>query len=311
MEGMPQGSIGIVKEETIIDLIRAYFYLLKDSGVDEETALDLAQEFSRESTNLVKIWPELCKVINDTLENRELIPKVSYDLKDVKLLPPIEKPSKIIGVALNYIDHAEETGREPPEKPMLFIKATSSIIGPNEPIIIPKHLEQVDYEAELVVVIGRKGRYIPEEDALNYVFGYTIGNDVSAREIQFGFPRHTLHSWAKSFDTFAPIGPWIVTVEDIDNPNNLDIELKINGETMQKSNTRNMIFNVSKLVSYISKGITLLPGDLIFTGTPAGVGSARKPPRFLKKGDIVEISIENIGKLVNKVEKEGEILDYW
>ena len=309
--GLPYEGVGIVIGDKIIDMVKIYYNDLTASGVSSHTALDLTQEFTEKSSNFVKIWLELKELTKKIVSDPEKYGEYTYKINEVKLLPPITTPSKIIGVALNYIDHAKETGREPPKKPMIFFKAVSSITGPNESIIIPKHLEKVDYEAELVVVIGKKGKNIPEDHAHNYIFGYTIGNDVSSRDIQFGFPNHTLHSWAKSFDTFSPIGPWIVTADEIQDPNNLNVSLKLNGETMQDSNTSQMIFKINYLVSYISKGITLYPGDLIYTGTPAGVGGAKKPPRFLRKGDKIEINIEKIGTLVNTVEREGEIIEYW
>ncbi len=310
-EGYPNESIGYVDSDgKVVDLVKLYYLKMREKGLSEDKAVSLTSEMVSSLDNFAIIWPELKRLIS-SVEDESLLEQAKVSVDEIEIKPPISKPSKIIGVALNYRDHAEETGRAPPERPMLFFKSITSIVGHNDYIIIPRHLEKVDYEAELVVVIGRKGRNIPIDHAFEHVLGYTVGNDVSARDIQFGFKNHTLHSWAKSFDTFAPIGPWIVTSDEIGDPNKLDISLRLNGEVMQSSNTENMIFNVAYLVSYVSQGISLCPGDLIFTGTPAGVGAARKPPRFLKSGDVVEINIQGIGTLKNKVILEGELVENW
>jgi len=219
------------------------------------------------------------------------------------LAAPIPDPPKVICIGLNYRDHAAESGAPIPAEPVLFSKFSSAIIGPEEPIVLPRVSHEVDYEAELVVVIGKRGRYIAEDQARNYVAGYTIGHDVSARDWQLRKPGG---QWlaGKTFDTFAPIGPALVTADEIRDPHRLSIELRLNGQVMQRSNTEQMIFTVDKLVAYISQVVTLQPGDLIFTGTPPGVGFARKPPVFLKPGDIVEIEIENLGILRNPVTAE-------
>ncbi len=226
-----------------------------------------------------------------------------YEHEQVRLRAPIPDPPKVICIGLNYRDHAAESGAPIPAEPVLFSKFSSAIIGPEEPIRLPRVSREVDYEAELVVVIGKRGRYIPEDQARNYVAGYTIGHDVSARDWQLRKPGG---QWlaGKTFDTFAPIGPALVTADEIRDPHRLSIELRLNGRVMQRSNTEQMIFTVDKLVAYISQVVTLQPGDLIFTGTPPGVGFARKPPVFLKPGDIVEIEIENLGILRNPVTAE-------
>ncbi|ABY91519.1 MAG: 5-carboxymethyl-2-hydroxymuconate Delta-isomerase [Caldanaerobacter subterraneus] len=211
----------------------------------------------------------------------------SYNLEEVKLLPPC-LPTKAICVGLNYRDHIEEMGDKEPEEPTLFIKPSTAVIGPDDFIVIPKMSERVDYEGELAVVIGKRAKNVSEKDALDYVLGYTIANDVTARDLQAKDGQWTR---AKSFDTFLPIGPWIET--DLD-PSSLDITTYVNGEVKQKSNTRHLIFNVPKLVSFISHIMTLNPGDVILTGTPSGVGP-------LKPGDVVTIEIEGIGKLTNRV----------
>ena len=217
-----------------------------------------------------------------------------------KLLAPLIPPN-LIAIGRNYLEHAKESNDNAPKAPIVFLKATTSIIDPGATIELPAMAPtQVDYEAELAVVIGRTARRVSETDALKYVFGYTCANDVSARDCQRNDPQ-----WArgKSFDTFAPLGPWIETELD---PGNQRISLKLNGETMQEANTSIMIFNVPHLISYLSRCVTLLPGTIILTGTPAGCGFARKPPVFLKPGDTVDVEIEGIGKLSNPVGAEKE-----
>src|SRR5206468_3746185 len=195
-------------------------------------------------------------------------------------------------------DHVEETKAPTPKQPLLFAMYSNAIIGPDEPIVIPPMSRQVDYEAELAVVIGRRARHVTPDAALDYVAGYTIVHDVSARDLQFSDGQ-----WlrAKSFDTFAPLGPYLVTKENLGDADGLGIELRLNGKTMQKSNTRNLIFKVRDLVSYISQVMTLEVADVIATGTPGGVGFTRTPPVFMKRGDVVEIEIERIGTLRNSV----------
>jgi 2-keto-4-pentenoate hydratase/2-oxohepta-3-ene-1,7-dioic acid hydratase in catechol pathway len=214
-------------------------------------------------------------------------------------LGPLFTPRNVICIGLNYKDHAAEGGVPLPEKPVVFAKLNGCVIGPNAPIILPPDTQQVDYEAELAVVIGRRCKGASEADALNYVAGYTCMNDVSARDFQFGD-----NQWvrAKSQDTFGPMGPYLVTSEDISDPQTLPIRCVVNGQVLQNSNTDKMIFGVRYLISFISRGITLEPGDVISTGTPHGVGFARKPPIFLKAGDEVVVEIDGIGKLSNRVQ---------
>jgi 2-keto-4-pentenoate hydratase/2-oxohepta-3-ene-1,7-dioic acid hydratase in catechol pathway len=214
--------------------------------------------------------------------------------------PPVPNPEKIVCIGLNYADHARETGIEPPSEPVIFNKLPSAVCGDWQPIVLPRASREVDFEAELVVVIGKEGRNIPRDEALAHVAGYCCGNDVSARDWQLRKPGA---QWllGKSFDTFAPIGPAIITADEIPDPNNLQILLRLNGQTMQRSCTKQFIFPVDYLVSYISNVCTLVPGDLIFTGTPPGVGFARRPPVFLKPGDVIEIEIERLGILRNPV----------
>jgi len=221
-----------------------------------------------------------------------------FNESDVRIKAPILRPAKLLGIGLNYRDHAEEFKIPIPAFPIVFGMYANAIIGPEDAIVIPPATSQVDYEAELGVVIGARALRVPLEKALDYVAGYTIVHDVSARDIQFGDKQWTR---GKTIDTFAPIGPCLVSRGDLGDGGGLDIELRLNGHTMQKSNTRNLIFNVAMLVSGISQTMTLEPGDVIATGTPSGVGYVRKPPVFLKPGDMVEIEIDGIGILRNPV----------
>ncbi len=211
----------------------------------------------------------------------------SVNLSEVKLLAPTA-PSKIVAVGLNYVDHAKELEMDIPDEPIIFLKPPTSVIGPEENIVLPSQSQRVDYEAELAVVIGKKARFISEDKAKEFILGYTCSNDVTARDLQ---KKDVQWTRAKSFDTFAPLGPWITT--DIE-PEDLKIELFLNGEIKQSSSSKNLIFNPYKLVSFISEVMTLNPGDVIMTGTPPGVGE-------LKSGDVVEVRIEKIGALKNYV----------
>jgi len=220
-----------------------------------------------------------------------------------KLLAPLV-PVNILALGVNYKKHGDETGMSYPEQPVLFLKATSSVAGHEEPLILPAAgPDCVDYEAELAVVIGRKAKNIKPAEAEDYILGYTCANDVSARDWQFDKQKG---QWArgKSFDTFCPLGPWIITKDEITDPNNLKISAILNGEIVQSSNTSQMIFNVREIVSNLSKSMTLLPGTIILTGTPEGIGFSRRPPLYLQEGDIISVEIEKIGKLTNKVIRE-------
>jgi len=222
--------------------------------------------------------------------NHHNLPKVD---ESIRLGSPISRPSKIICVGLNYSLHAKETGADIPEQPILFMKASSSLSGPYDPVIIPKNSEKTDWEVELAVVIGKKASYVSAEDAMNYVAGYAVHNDVSERDFQL---KHG-GQWVKgkSCDTFAPIGPYLVTKDEVSDPHNLRLWLSVNGEMLQDSTTSDLIFNIPKLVSYISQYMSLLPGDVISTGTPAGVGLGLDPPRYLKPGDVIELGIDGLG----------------
>jgi 2-keto-4-pentenoate hydratase/2-oxohepta-3-ene-1,7-dioic acid hydratase in catechol pathway len=221
----------------------------------------------------------------------------------VKLLPPVPDPPKIVCLGLNYRDHAAETGAKIPAEPVLFSKFATALLGPGRPIVLPAVSKKVDYEAELVLVVGKGGRRLTAAAALGHVAGYAVGHDVSARDWQL---EKDGRQWlaGKTFDTFAPLGPWLVTADEVPDPHNLAISLRLNGETMQNGNTRDMIFTAGVALAYISQVVTLQPGDLVFTGTPAGVGTARKPPVWLKGGDVVEVEIEGLGVLRNPVVQE-------
>jgi len=229
---------------------------------------------------------------------------VKYATSAVKLLPPVPDPGKILCIGLNYRDHAIEGGKAIPAEPVLFGKFPNTLIAHGDPIKLPKVAEKVDYEAELVIVIGKQGKHIPNTNAaFDFVGGYTIGHDVSARDWQF---RGEEKQWiiGKTFDTFAPTGPVLVTADELTNPHKLQVQLRLNGTTLQNSNTKEFIFGVPHLLWYISQCVTLEPGDLIFTGTPPGVGIARTPPVLLKAGDVAEVEIEGIGTLRNPVVAE-------
>ncbi|MCF6223317.1 MAG: fumarylacetoacetate hydrolase family protein [Flavobacteriaceae bacterium] len=220
---------------------------------------------------------------------------------DLRLGSPLCRPSKIVCVGLNYAQHAAESGMALPTEPILFFKATSAIVGPNDDLIIPKGSKKSDWEVELAVVIGKKASYVSKENAINHVAGYVLHNDYSEREFQL----EKEGQWVKgkSCDTFAPIGPFIVTTDEISNPHNLNLWLKLNGEIVQNSNTSDFIFDIPTVVSYISQFMTLLPGDIISTGTPFGVGLGFSPPKYLKPGDIVELGIDGLGTSKQQVKE--------
>lgn len=223
-------------------------------------------------------------------------------LADIQLLAPIPRPPKLICVGLNYRDHAQETGAQIPKVPTIFNKFATSVIGAGANVILPKVSKAPDYEAEFAFVIGRGGRNIAPEDWRNHVFGYTLVNDVTARDYQRATTQWLM---GKTFDTFAPLGPWIVTADEIADPHDLDIQMEINGEILQDSNTRELIFKIPDLIAFLSSVFTLEPGDIVSTGTPAGVGFARKPPRYLHAGDHMTVRIPAIGELRNPVVAES------
>jgi 2-keto-4-pentenoate hydratase/2-oxohepta-3-ene-1,7-dioic acid hydratase in catechol pathway len=248
--------------------------------------LNLGHEWQR------KAWSSLARGV------------VRHNPAHARLLAPVPDPPKIICIGLNYRDHAAESGVPVPPEPILFSKYATALIGHGETIILPAVSQEVDYEAELVVVIGRRGRHIPRARAFEYVGGYAVGHDVSARDWQLNKPGKQWMA-GKTFDTFAPVGPELVTPDEIPDPHKLGIRLRLNGQTMQESSTSQLIFGVDELIAYLSQVFTLEPGDMIFTGTPPGVGMARKPPVWLKPGDTVEVEIDQLGMLQNHVAAEA------
>jgi 2,4-didehydro-3-deoxy-L-rhamnonate hydrolase len=222
--------------------------------------------------------------------NKSQLPKLG---KDIRLASPIARPSKIVCIGLNYADHARETNAQVPKEPIIFFKSTTALIGPNDDVIIPKNSNKTDWEVELAVVIGKKASYIEESEALDYVAGYCLHNDLSEREFQI--ERGGQWVKGKSCDTFAPLGPFLATQDEIRDVNNLRLWLKVNGQTMQDGTTANLIFKIPFLISYLSQFMTLLPGDIISTGTPAGVGLGMNPQVYLKAGDVVELGIDGLG----------------
>jgi 2-keto-4-pentenoate hydratase/2-oxohepta-3-ene-1,7-dioic acid hydratase in catechol pathway len=237
---------------------------------------------------LIRDWDKIGYAIEPSKNDTGL------PLAEVTLLAPVRRPGKVLAIGLNYADHIAETGNKPPEQQLWFSKASTSIHAPYAPIEVPKVSTQIDYEVELVAVIGKPGRHISREDAPNHVFGYCVGNDVSVRDWQRQTPQWML---GKSFDTPGPIGPWITTADEIGEPHRLDIKCTVNGEIRQTSNTKNLVFDVWAQIVHLSKVMTLEPGDLIFTGTPGGVGLARKPPVFLAAGDTVVCEIAELGMI--------------
>jgi 2-keto-4-pentenoate hydratase/2-oxohepta-3-ene-1,7-dioic acid hydratase in catechol pathway len=273
--------------------------LVSDTKIIDLTALITNESLS--ASDLLNCFD----LENDFLRNAEKA--VSEDnlprfVKDkVVLCAPVPCPPKIICIGLNYRDHALESGMPIPKSPIIFSKFTNCAIGANESILLPSGSEQVDYEAELAFVVGRRAKNVKIEDAMDYVFGYTNFNDVSARDFQFSDGQ-----WqrGKSCDTFAPMGEFIATVDEIKDPNNLQIQFRLNGETLQNSNTKELIFKIPEIIEFLSASITLEPGDVIATGTPPGVGFARKPPVFMRDGDRAEVEIEGLGILSNPVRSE-------
>jgi 2-keto-4-pentenoate hydratase/2-oxohepta-3-ene-1,7-dioic acid hydratase in catechol pathway len=225
-----------------------------------------------------------------------------FPLSAVKLCAPVPRPTKIICVGLNYRDHAIESKMEIPTVPTIFSKFANTVIGPGDNIVIPKNTAKPDYEAEFAFVIGKGGRHIKAEEWQQHVFGYMNLNDVSARDVQLATTQWVM---GKTFDTFAPMGPWLVSADEIADPHNLDISITVNGERLQNSNTRELIFKIPQLVEFLSSVMTLEPGDVVSTGTPSGVGFSYKPPKWLKPGDEVTVRVEGLGELVNRCVAEA------
>jgi 2-keto-4-pentenoate hydratase/2-oxohepta-3-ene-1,7-dioic acid hydratase in catechol pathway len=301
----------------------AGLYLLPEERQSSESRLSLSMRFvtfqrgagSREpgvvsEGQVISLapagYPDLLAVIAGGAEARSRIDRYLQDppasavarLDSVKLLAPIPRPPKIICVGLNWVDHAEESRLPIPHVPTIFSKFPTAVIGPGDPIVLPKASSKPDYEAELAFVIGRGGRYLATDRWRDHVFGYMNFNDVSARDFQMATTQWMI---GKTFDTFAPMGPWIASDDEVADPHELDIRLTINGETMQSSNTRHLIFRIPDLLCFLSGVFTLEPGDVVATGTPAGVGFARKPPRYLKPDDEVVVSVRGLGELRNPV----------
>jgi acylpyruvate hydrolase len=314
-ESGKQPRVGVVEGERVVD-VRAAMELISRRRVSRTLASRPAFKAAvrslagtgfapRSLTEVLARGPEWQKslaVITRSLAGAldpERAPKGLFTpLASARLRAPIARPSKITCVGLNYADHAHEQGIEPPEKPIFFLKSVNTISGPGDPIVLPPNSDKIDYEAEFAVVIGKGGKNIPEEKAYEHVAGYMIMNDVTARDMQQGDKQ-----WfrGKSCDTFGPTGPWILTRDEVPDPHHLKISLTLNGQTMQDSNTSNLVFKVPFLISYLSRSLTWEVGDLISTGTPPGVGVFRKPPVFLKAGDSVSVTVERLGTLTNPV----------
>ena len=296
--GLPP-RLGLLAGDEVRDLAESYARYLAGRGV--YLARELAQAFFSGS---MRLFLQAGAVATDAVASMEdevragKLEWVTSPLRGVRLHAPIHDPEKLICIGLNYKDHAAEAGLQPPKEPPLFAKWSNAILDPGEPILRPRGCQQLDYEVELGVVIGRTARYVSEADALDCVFGYTIIHDVSARDFQF---RTSQWMAGKVPDTFAPIGPWIADTHEVPNPHVLELSTWVNGARLQHGNTKDLIFNVNALVSYLSGLMTLVPGDLIATGTPAGVGFVRKPPVFLVPGDTVRMEITGLGVLENPV----------
>jgi len=307
-EAARQSRLGVVQGDFVVDVAGAYGLIAKGRIADAKllAAATILRKLGRAPADMIELLAlgeryrrALGVVIQFASTLGKKAPKgLLVPLPSARLRAPIARPPKITCVGLNYADHARESGQEPPPAPIFFLKSHNTICGPGDPIKLPPNSTQVDYEAEFAVVLGRRGSHIPENEAHKFIAGYTVLHDVSARDMQFADKQ-----WyrGKSCDTFAPTGPWIVTPDEIPDPDNLRISLSLNGETLQDSNTSNLIFKVPFLISYLSQSITWEVGDLISTGTPPGVGFARKPQVFLKPGDCVSVTVEGIGTLTNPV----------
>jgi 2-keto-4-pentenoate hydratase/2-oxohepta-3-ene-1,7-dioic acid hydratase in catechol pathway len=223
---------------------------------------------------------------------------MSVGVAGTQLVAPVPRPGKVLAIGLNYRDHAEETSAEIPKRPVVFSKMPTCITGPGAPVHMPKVSTSVDWEGELCFVIGKRGRHIAAADAMAHIAGFCNGNDISVRDWQFHSPTWMM---GKGFDTHGPIGPWLVTKDEVGDVNNLDVKTWVNDELVQNSNTKHLIFDIGAIVEYLSAAFTLEPGDIVFTGTPAGVGVARKPPRFMKAGDVTRVEIGNLGVLENPI----------
>lgn len=278
------------------------------SGEIPEVGLVLADEtLVPISRALPQLAPDMLALISHWDEARPLVEEIARQpahtlpIASVRLLAPVPRPGKIFAIGLNYADHVAESNAEPPSHQIWFSKAGTSVTGPFDPVQLPKNCMTVDYEVEMIAVIGKGGRRISKGHGASSVFGYCVGNDVSERMWQLRTPQYTL---GKSFDTHAPFGPWITTSDEAGDPHTLGIRCSVNGEPRQSSNTQHLIFNVWDQIEHISEAMTLEPGDIIFTGTPGGVGGAMKPPQFLKAGDVVRCEVDGLGYIENTFQPE-------
>jgi acylpyruvate hydrolase len=300
-------ALGAMIDRRVVDVHRAY-----------QAALRMDDDWDELAVARLRVPPDMVGLLHggqasmeaarravrfiEEQEGAEREGELWHSLSDVTMLAPIQRPGKVVCVGLNYRSHLEEIREPTPVYPILFHKAATSVIGPGEAIVLPRISQQVDYEGELAVVIGRRGKYIPEKDALSYVAGYTCANDVSAHDLEF---RTSQWTSGKMLDTFCPLGPVLRTRDEITDPNALSLRTMLNGRTVQEARTSEMVFTVPVLLSYISSLATLEPGDVILTGTPAGIGCNRTPQVFLKGGDEISVEIDGIGVLTNPVIAEG------
>ncbi len=290
-------AIGCKVDDYLLHLTNAYNHFLGNSALPHSLT-DMRTLIENDDESMAIIKELTMKAKNPDARAQLLAEQVLYQIDNIEFMAPILNPEKVMCIGLNYRDHCEEQNHPIPDRPTLFSKFNTALIGHEADIVSPKLTEQLDYEAELAFVIGKSGKDIPVNEALDYVFGYTVFNDVSARDIQFG-DRQWLRG--KSFDTFAPTGPFLVTKEEIDDPHDLAIKSRLNGKVMQDSNTGNMIFDIPHLINFISQVVTLAPGDIVASGTPAGVGVFRDPPVFMTDGSEIGIEIEKLGILTNHV----------
>lgn len=300
-----QSRAGAQLDEWVVDLNRAYHAAMQHAGNEDEEVVadvrvpanmigllkggDTSLKAAQQAIAFVRSQLE----VNDKTLNQQ---GIVYALDRVSLLPPVLRPGKVICLGLNYRAHAAEAGLAVPDYPVLFHKVSGSLIGHLRPIVVPRISSQIDYEGELAIIIGKRGKYIAEDEALSYVAGYTVANDVSARDLQF---RTSQWTTGKMLDTFGPLGPALVTRDEVPDPHALAIKTTLNGQVMQDGNTAQMIFRIPYIVSYISEIATLEPGDVIMTGTPPGIGNTRTPQVFMKPGDTITVEIERLGVLSN------------
>jgi len=305
-----QARIGAQIDGQVIDLNRAYKAMLRYGGNDDELAvadarvpIDMIGLLAGGETSL-KAAQDALAFIRGQLEASDaphMLEGIVYARDTISYLSPVLRPGKVICLGLNYRDHAAEAGMAVPDYPILFHKVAGSLTGHKQPVIVPRSSSQIDYEGELAVIVGKRGKYIAEQDALAYVAGYCVANDVSARDLQF---RTSQWTTGKMLDTFGPLGPALVTKDEAPDPHALSIRTLLNGQVMQDASTADMIFRVPYIISYISQIVTLEPGDVIMTGTPPGIGNTRKPQVFMQPGDTVTVEIEGLGTLTNPLVAE-------